>query len=215
VDLIAGIPTGMHADILVYDDIVTKESVATAEQIEKTQAAYELCGALGTLSKVERIIGTRYAHNDLYQTLLDLKGDDGQPVWNARIWPATDTGTIDGKPWIHTQEQWDDIVNKSDNLQMVSNQYLQDPLIASERVFDINNLQTYYTRPQRLNVYILVDPAHSKKKGSADTAMAVVGVAGKKRKYLLDGYCHKMSLIERYVRLCLLWDKWVNMPRRL
>lgn len=38
--------------------------------------------------------------------------------------------------------------------------------------------------------------------------MIVLGVAGRMRKYLLDGYIHKMGLAERYSRLKELHAKW-------
>lgn len=206
------LPTGLHADVLLYDDIVIEKSVATAEQIERTAFMFNQSRPLGTMSCVSRIIGTRYAHNDLFATLLDLKKANGEDVYKRRIWPATDNGLLDGKPWIFSQEHWESIIANAEAIKTVSNQYLQNPLIASERVFNVENLSYYYVKPQRMNVYILVDPAHSKKKGTNSTAMAVVGVSGRKRKYLLDGYCHKMSLIERYLYLRKLFDKWSAMP---
>ena len=63
-------------------------------------------------------------------------------------------------------------------------------------------------KPATLNVYIMVDPASSKKKSSYNTAMAVIGVDAAKNKYLLDGYNHKMNLRERWLALRGLRRKW-------
>lgn len=67
-------------------------------------------------------------------------------------------------------------------------------------------------RPATLNVYIMVDPASSKRKKSDNTAMAVVGVDAARNKYLLDGYCHKMNLRERWLALRGLRRKWLGAP---
>jgi len=63
-------------------------------------------------------------------------------------------------------------------------------------------------KPATLNVYIMADPASSKKKTSDNTAMAVIGVDSAKNKYLLDGYNHKMNLRERWLALKGLRRKW-------
>jgi len=64
-------------------------------------------------------------------------------------------------------------------------------------------------RPATLNVYVMVDPASSKRKGSDNTAMAVIGVDAARNKYLLDGFCHKMNLRERWLALRGLRRKWM------
>jgi hypothetical protein len=66
-------------------------------------------------------------------------------------------------------------------------------------------------RPATLNIYIMVDPASSKRKKSDNTAMAVIGVDAARNKYLLDGYCHKMNLRERWLALRGLRRKWMRM----
>lgn len=201
-----GLPTGAHADILIYDDIVTQESCTTKEQLEKTTDAFYRSKPTGTMDAKRRIIGTRYDPNDLYGALINSQS------YLVRLWPATTDGTTDGTPYIHTQKQWDDICNdpSSGSRRMIACQYLQDPVAGMERVFNVSNLYEYEVREHRLNVYILVDPASSTKEKACDTAMAVIGIAGRKRKYLLDGYCHKMTISEKYTNLRNLHEKWTN-----
>jgi hypothetical protein len=89
---------------------------------------------------------------------------------------------------------------------------LQNPLAGSQRWFDPDDLQIYEWRPESLMVYLMIDPARSKKKGSANTAMAVVGIDWNGNKYLLDGYDHKMDLLERWTGMRDLWKKWRVAP---
>ena len=67
-------------------------------------------------------------------------------------------------------------------------------------------------RPGTLNVYIMGDPASSKKKTSDNTAIPVIGVDAARNKYLLDGFCHKMNLNERWLAIKGLRRKWRMQP---
>jgi len=58
----------------------------------------------------------------------------------------------------------------------------------------------------------MVDHAHSKKKESNRTAMAVVGVDSNFNKFLLDGCCHRMTLSEKWTYLKRLRTKWKRAP---
>lgn len=89
-------------------------------------------------------------------------------------------------------------------------QMMQDPLSGKQRMFDVGDFGVYEVRPEVLNVYILCDPARSKKKDSANTAVAVVGVDYAMNKYLLDGVNHKMDLKERWEAIRNLYNKWVR-----
>src|SRR6185295_9686424 len=64
--LVDGQPTGKHFNVLIYDDVVTPESVSTPEMIEKTTKAWELSQNLGDRSPRIRGIGTRYHFADTW-----------------------------------------------------------------------------------------------------------------------------------------------------
>jgi hypothetical protein len=66
-----GLPTGPHYKLRIYDDIVTEQSVTTAEQIKKTKKGFQNSHNLGVTEGGEMIaIGTRYDYNDEYSDMI-------------------------------------------------------------------------------------------------------------------------------------------------
>jgi hypothetical protein len=203
--LVDSMPIGRHYKLLIYDDTVTPSSVNTPEQIHKTTEAYELSLSLGSEGCIKRIIGTRYNFADTYDSIIQ-KG-----VVKLRLYAATDDGTPNGKPVLFSEDYWN---QKKIELSasILACQYLGDPLSGTEKMFDTNDLEFYEIRPSSLNVYIVVDPAKSKNKGSDATAVAVIGVDAALNKYLLDGFNDKLDLSERWTVLDNMWKKWTRMP---
>lgn len=208
--LVDGQPTSAHFKLRIYDDVVTIESVSTPEQVEKTTKAWELSENLGAKqdngdSGRAWHIGTRYHFKDTYAQIIERK------ALEPRIYPATDNGTPTGRLVLLTKEAWEDKLRKQ-SLATVAAQLLQNPTAGGNRMFKNEGLRFIDIRPATLNIYILCDPASSKKKGSDRTAMPVVGVDAQFNLWLLDGYCHKMSLAERWQSLKNLRQKWQSMP---
>lgn len=199
--LVDGMPTGAHFRLRVYDDTVTRDSVNTPEQIQKTTDMWELSNNLGTIDGREWYVGTRYHFGDTYQEMMD------RGAVKPRLYPATEDGTPDGKPVLFTQAVWDDKKIKQGPA-TIACQMLQNPLAGKQRMFDVGDIEVYECRPETLNVYITVDPGRSVKKTSANTAMCVTGVDYALNKYLLDGFNHKMDLLERWRNLRELVMKW-------
>ncbi len=85
--LVDGQPTGKHFYILNYDDVVTKGSVNTPDQIKKTTEAWELSDNLGTEGGWQRYIGTRYHLFDTYSEMID------RDVVSVRVLPCTFDGS--------------------------------------------------------------------------------------------------------------------------
>ena len=208
--LIDGQPTGGHWTLRVYDDVVTPESVSTPEQVAKATAAWELSDNLGARSPgVDKArawhVGTRYSFADTYQDILDRK------ALKPRIYPATDNGLPDGVPVLLTQAAWED-KKVTQGPSTIACQMLQNPAAGKEAMFNKEWLSFRDIRPSTLNVYIICDPASSKKKDSDNTAFAVVGVDASFNLWLLDGYRHKMNLRERWQALKGLRRKWMAQP---
>lgn len=199
--LVDGQPVSKHYELRIYDDVVTDRSVSTPDQVQKTTDAYSLSQSLGKAGGSEWMIGTRYSHADTYNWILE------RGALKPRIYQATEDGTKDGDPVFFTADEWRKRKLKNTDSDIAC-QYLQDPLQGSAKMFDANKLGVYEVRPAVLNVYIVVDPARSKKKGSAHTAIMVWGLDYAMNKYLLDGFDHKMDLGERWQFLARTWLRW-------
>jgi phage terminase large subunit-like protein len=203
--LVDGQPTGRHFWGRIYDDAVTRESVGTPDQIKKTTGAFELSDNLGAIGGWFRMIGTRYSFADTYHTLME------RGVVKKRIYPATDNGMPDGTPVLWSPEIWAQ-KKIAQGPSTTACQLLQNPAAGNEAMFKREWLRFLDIRPSTLNVYIVCDPASSKKKNSDRTAMAVVGLDAAGNRYLLDGFCHKMSLAERWAAFRGLRIVWSRAP---
>lgn len=206
--LVDGQPTSKHFKLRIYNDVVTRESVTTGDQIVKTTEAWELSQNLAsTGEKTGRQWheGTRYHFADTYAAILNKN------VIKLRCYPATDTGTPDGKPVFWSPEVWEE-KKKLNGPYNTACQLLLNPIAGSEQDLKPEWIRTWEIRPFTLNVYILCDPADSKAKGSSNTAMAVIGLDTAHNKYLLDGACHKMNLRERWEMLKTFHKRWTAEP---
>jgi predicted phage terminase large subunit-like protein len=194
--LVDGQPTSKHFTILVYDDVVTRESVTTPEQIKKTTEAWELSLNLGAEGGAKRYIGTRYHANDTYKTMLDR----GSVI--KRIYPATDNGEIDGNPVLLSIESLQE-KRRDMGPYTYGSQMLQNPTADKAMGFKEEWLRFYddLGDTRKWNKYILVDPASEKKKTSDFTTIAVIGLAPDNNYYLLSAIRDRMNLTERTEKL--------------
>jgi hypothetical protein len=203
--LVDGMPTGKHFNLRIYDDVVTRESVNTPDQILKTTEAWELSQNLGVPGGNSRRwhIGTRYNYGDTWQVLID------RGVVTPRVYAATDNGGFDGNPVFLSRREWEQ-KKRDESDYTIACQQLQNPIAGGQQEFQPEWIRYYEVRPQVLNVYIMCDYAGSRNTGSSNTAMSVVGVDTQLNKYLLDGVCHKMNLSERWTAVKELHKKWVR-----
>ncbi|MFV0437493.1 MAG: hypothetical protein ACK5PS_08905 [Desulfopila sp.] len=190
--VVDGQPTSKHFRILVYDDIVTRESVYTSDQIKNTTEALVLSYNLGAHGGMRRFIGTRYHFNDTYRAIMD------RGTVTPRTYPATDDGKDTGRSVFIDQNAL--MAKRRDMGPYVFGcQMLQDPKADNVQGFKVEWLKYYDTEPEleQLNIYILVDPANAKKKESDFTVMWVVGLGPDRNYYVLDGIHDRLNLTER------------------
>jgi predicted phage terminase large subunit-like protein len=187
--LVDGQPTGKHFTLLVYDDVVTKESVSTPDQIKKTTEAWELSLNLGADGGRSRYIGTRYHMHDTYQAMMD-RGSVNQRVYAAAN-RAGDPVFLSAEA-LHKKRR--DMGPYTFSCQM-----LQDPVADKAMSFKVEWLKRYETLgdTSKWNKYILVDPASSKKKTGDYTVMWVLALAPDNNYYVIDGVRDRLNLTER------------------
>jgi phage terminase large subunit-like protein len=196
-------PTSKHFRLMVYDDVVTKESVTNPEMIAKVTTAWETSRNLTAEGGATRYIGTRWHHADTYREILAR----GAAI--ERRHPATIDGTGEGEPVLFTRER---IAEKRRDMgpYTFGSQLLLDPTFDRGQAFLDEWLRNYEAGGDysRMNKYLLVDPANSKKKTSDYTAMAVIGLGEDENYYLLDAVRDRLSLTERGDKLFALHKKW-------
>jgi len=84
--LVDGQPTGKHYSLLIYDDVVTKDSVTNTEMIDKVTYAWEMSLNTGSEGCRKRYVGTRYHYADTYKVMMDRE------VAKLRMYPCIKDG---------------------------------------------------------------------------------------------------------------------------
>jgi predicted phage terminase large subunit-like protein len=201
--VVDGQPTGKHFSLLVYDDIVTKESVTTPDMIEKTTGALALSYNLGAHGGHKRFIGTRYHFADTYKTVLE------RGTATPRIHAATHDGSMTGNPVFLTPEQLS-IKRRDMGPYVFSCQMLQNPVADSSQGFDRAWVNHYDGELQleQYNWYILVDAANGKRKNNDYTSMWAVGLGHDGNYYCIPEVRDRLNLTERAARLMALHKKY-------
>jgi predicted phage terminase large subunit-like protein len=202
--VVDGQPTAKHFKILVYDDVVTKESVSTPEMIDKTTESLRLSYNLGARGGSRRFIGTRYHFNDSYRVI--LAGGTARP----RIYAATANGKVEGPPVFLTREA---LARKRADMgpYVFGCQMLQDPTADATQGFKREWLRYAAASRQGHNVVILVDPASQKKKTSDYTSMWALGLGPDRKVYVHDMLRDRLNLTERATTLINWHRKWKPM----
>lgn len=202
--LVDGQPTSKHFNVLLYDDVVTRESVTSPEMIKKTTESWELSLNLGDRNPRMRGIGTRYHFADTYQPILQ------RGALKLRKYAATEDGTLTGKPVYLSEEE---LRKKITNMgpYTASAQLLQNPIADSKQTFQRDWLEHRYKEGinwSPMTRVLICDPANAKNKKSDYTTMAVIGLGSDQNYYLLDYLRDRLNLAQRgseYFRLHRRW----------
>lgn len=203
--LVDGQPTSKHFARLVYDDVVTVDSVGTPDMIQKTTERLQLSYSLGAEGGQRRFIGTRYHHNDTYRQVID------SGTAKPRIYRATLNGEADGEPVLMTKER---LAAKRRDMgpYIFSAQMMQDPTSDKTQGFKREWLRFYSSTPEEAgggcNKYILVDAANEKRKENDYTSMWCVGLGSDANFYVLDILRDRLNLAERTRALFKMHKKW-------
>jgi phage terminase large subunit-like protein len=208
--LVDGQPTGKHFFVRVYDDVVTRESVYTPDQIIKTTDAWELSDNLGTEGGWVRYIGTRYHAFDTYQTMMDRK------VVVPRIYPCTRDGKERFEPDNCVLMKPETLAHKRavQGPYTFGAQMLQNPTADKAQGFKEDWAKFWTVNGWKaMNRYILVDPSSGRRRAEkgADndfTVFMVVGLGMDGKYRVLDIIRDRLQLNDRARMLFELHRKW-------
>lgn len=178
--LTEGMPTGLHFERRVYDDISTEDIATSYEMMEKVKLKFDSSQNLGTISGTHRVTGTYYDYNDPLMYIKDKVEMDEEdqsskyPTYTYREKPATDNGARSGKPVFLTQKR----LNALKNTKTFDCQQLLNPSPEDVRKLSSKFLQLIDRKdiPKKLVKFLVVDPAGDNKDGSGNSwAIGVVG----------------------------------------
>src|SRR5215467_13067267 len=134
--LVDSTPVSKHYRLMIYDDVVTGDSVSTPEMIQKVTVAWERSLALRSENAGVRYIGTRWHRGDTYKTILDR----GAAI--ERRHPCTVDGATGGEPVRYTREQLARIRAEMGPYTWAA-QMMLDPASERDMAFDISWLKHY------------------------------------------------------------------------
>ena len=207
--LVDGQPVSKHFKILMYDDIVVQASVSTPEMLEKTMSRLEDSYSLGVSpGGRRRFAGTRWHFNDAYSTLIK------RGTAKLRMHPGRIGGTEEGES-VYWPEETHLEKRRDMGPYSYATQILLNPKADALQGFKREWLR-YYTsltpaQIKRMNVYILVDSANSKRKESDYTSMWAIGLNTDKKFYVLDLLRDRINLTERAAALMTMHRKFAGL----
>ena len=205
---------GGHYDLIIFDDVVNRDNIGTADQIQKVIRRYN--DSLDLLEPGGQIIvvGTRWHDSDLYGWILspdnlvlptydvmvkqayegDLQtGDNFETIWPGKFERRDLLERLNSEGWAH-----------------FSAQYLNNPVPEQDAIFKRSWFQYYEDLEGKLlNKFMAVDPAISEAKYADYTAMVVVGVDQYNLIYILDVVRARLlpnDIIKEIFRLVNRWQ---------
>jgi len=230
--------TGLHADVVVCDDVVVPDNAYTEEQRRKVSSAMSQMASIKNTGGFTKAVGTRYHPRDQYYTwkeqkmkMYDDEGNivDEEPVWEIFekkveeygnfLWPRTQRE--DGKWFGFDRRELSRIeAEYTDRTQFFAQYYNQPNDVSMQRIsqdkfqyYDPKYLKYYdnkwHFKQEPLNVYASIDFAFSLNKAADFTAIVVIGINSEGHTYILDIDRFKADKITTYFQhISDLHAKW-------
>ncbi len=193
--LVEGMLTGKHFERRIYDDVETDDIKNNPDQLKKCFSKFEMSNNLGVQrdDEIVRIIGTYYSHSGPLINIRDKETTNGDSVYVTRIKPATDDGTISGKPVFLSEQMLEDKKTEKH----FNSQQLCDPTPTGVRKLDASLLRPIEHRliPNDIYKFMTIDQAGDSLDGQGDAwSIQLWGVEphmddiGASNIYLLDAF---------------------------
>lgn len=206
---------GGHYDLIIMDDVVSRDNIGTMDQIDKVITKYKDVLDLLEPNGELIVIGTRWHDSDLYGWILDadnnalenylvkimkayegniMTGEDFVPLWPGKFSKEALLAKLKEEGWAH-----------------FSSQYMNDPVPEEDATFKRSWFRYYWEddiRGKLFNKFLLIDPAISLAKDADYTAMVVLGVDEWNNIYILDIVRARLSPNDIINEIFRLRDKW-------
>lgn len=207
--------TGLHADVLVYDDVVVPENAYTEENRRKVSAALSQFASIRNAGGITKAAGTRYHPNDQYSVfksqMVSVHNSEGQlvekrPRWEIMERVVEEYGEYLWPRQYRTDGRWfgfDDTIlaeiksEYEDKTQFYAQYYNNPedpdacPLEKSSFIYYNPKSLTYeddgwYYAGEKLSVYAAIDFAFSMRSTADYTSIVVIGVNADSEFFILD-----------------------------
>lgn len=207
---------GGHYDLIIMDDPVNRDNIATQDQIEKVIQRYKDSLDLLEPNGELIVIGTRWHDSDLYGWILE-PGNGIKDNYEVMIKKAYEGNLDTGEDFVPL---WPDKFSKEELQRRLkeegwyhfSAQYLNNPVPEENASFKREHFRYYDDtdiRGMNLNKFVLIDPAMTVSKESDYTAMVVIGVDEFSQIFILDIVRRKLSPSELIDMIFFLREKWM------
>lgn len=213
---VGGPITSFRADLAIIDDPVKGRAEADSLTVQDSTIAWYQAD-FWTRLKPEAavvVIMTRWNERDLAGFLLD-EAKTGGEQWDVVSFPmlAEENDALGREPGERLWPEWftdDMVIQAQRNPRNWTSLYQQRPVPIGGGEFKNEWIQHYSPLDDHtgMNVYMLVDPATSKKDSADWTAICVVGLAADNNYYLLDLVRDRLNPTERIAKVMSLHKKW-------
>ena len=224
---LGGTTTGLHADVLVYDDVVVPENAYTEENRRKVAASLSQFASIRNAGGITKAAGTRYHPNDQYSTFknqtvytYDENGSpsDKRPRWDILervvethgvfLWPRQ--YRTDGKWFGFDEQTLAEIRSEYEDRTQFFAQYYNNPEDPSQAKLTRKDFEYYKPKlltmedgywhydGERLNVFAAIDFAFSMRSTADYTSIVVIGVTADNDIYVLDIERFRTDEISKY-----------------
>lgn len=174
--------TSQHYDLIIADDLVSRENVQTPEQRAKVKDYINSLFALLEPNGELWVVGTRWSEDDAYGDLIE------EGIWDVLIRScyADDSRSVPLFPEKFTLEKLAALRAKLGPT-LFSCWYLNDPISEEAADFKKEWVRFYEPgTPHPANLYLAVDPAHSLSRDADYSAFVVTGMFSNRKIRVVD-----------------------------
>lgn len=204
--LVTGQKTSKHYTHLIYDDVMTPDSVKSPEMMDYTESQWRMSLNTGNGTDLKYfVVGTFYAEGELYTHLIEEEicepiiqpamDKNNVPVFLSNEAAAKKRKTLGPNVWA-TQMMCSPKGSRKDTFKEEWIKYYSGDIFSDKKMY------------QGMNIYMFVDPAGSKNRKRDFTAIWVIGLNSDKNYYVIDLIRDKLNLSGKKQKIFRLHQKY-------